>query len=206
MLSSQFMYTDSFHHTYKTNSFLSLMEAHCVHCEMQTESVHIRHTDSLHTSESFLRSWPVLSESRNSPHFMEPEGSLPHSQVPATCPYPEPARSVHTPTFHFLKIHLNVILPSTPGSSKWSLSLRFLHQNPVSPLPSPIRATCPAHPILLDFITRTILSVRYRSPSYSLCSFLHSPVTSSLLGPNILLNTLFSNTLSLRSSLNVSVS
>jgi hypothetical protein len=25
---------------------------------------------------------------------MEPEGSLPHSQVPATCPYPEPARSI----------------------------------------------------------------------------------------------------------------
>jgi len=24
---------------------------------------------------------------------MELEGSLPHSQVPATCPYPEPARS-----------------------------------------------------------------------------------------------------------------
>jgi len=24
---------------------------------------------------------------------MEPEGSLPHSQVPATCPYPEQARS-----------------------------------------------------------------------------------------------------------------
>jgi hypothetical protein len=24
---------------------------------------------------------------------MEPEGSLPHSQVPATCPYPEPAKS-----------------------------------------------------------------------------------------------------------------
>ena len=40
--------------------------------------------------------------------------------------------------------------------------------------------------------------------SSSLCSFLHSPVNSSFLGPNILLNTLFSNTLSLRSSLNVS--
>jgi hypothetical protein len=36
-----------------------------------------------------------------------------------------------------------------------------------------------------------------------LCSFLHSPITSSLLGPNIPLSTLFSNTISLRSSLNV---
>ena len=62
----------------------------------------------------------------------------------------------------------------------------------------------PAHLILLDFITRTILGKKYRSLSSSLCSFLHSPVTSSLLDPNTLLNTLFSNTLSLRSSLNVS--
>jgi hypothetical protein len=50
-------------------------------------------------------------------------------------------------------------------------------------------------------ITRTILGEQYRSLSSSLCSFLHSPVTSSLLGPNILLSTLFSNSLSLRSSL-----
>jgi hypothetical protein len=34
----------------------------------------------------------------------------------------------------------------------------------------------------------------YRTLSYSLCSFLHFPVTSFLLGTNILLNTLFSNT------------
>jgi hypothetical protein len=43
----------------------------------------------------------------------------------------------------------------------------------------------------------------YRSISY-LCTFLHFPATSSLLGPNIPLSTRFSNTLSLRSSLNVS--
>jgi len=35
------------------------------------------------------------------------------------------------------------------------------------------------------------LGEQHRSLSSSLCSFLHSPVTSSLLGPNILLNTLF---------------
>jgi hypothetical protein len=43
------------------------------------------------------------------------------------------------------------------------------------------------------------LGEEYRSWSSSLCSFLHSPLTLSLLGTNILLNTL-----SLRSSLNVS--
>jgi len=56
---------------------------------------------------------------------MEPKGSLPHSQVPHTCPYPEPVRL--NPHPHILKIHLNVILPSTIGSPKWSLSLRFPH-------------------------------------------------------------------------------
>jgi len=38
----------------------------------------------------------------------------------------------------------------------------------------------------------------------SLCSFLYSPVTLSIWAPNILLNTIFSNTLSLCSSLNFS--
>ena len=69
---------------------------------------------------------------------------------------------------------------------------------------SPIRATCPAYPIILDFITRTILGEEYTTLNSSLCSFLHSSVTSSLLAPNILLSTLFSNTLILHSSLNVS--
>src|SRR5215471_8060313 len=73
-----------------------------------------------------------------------------------------------------------------------------------TPLSSPIRATCSAHLIPLDLTTRTILGKEYRSFSSSLCNFLYSPVTSSLLGPNTLLNTLFSNTLSLCFSRNVS--
>ena len=110
---------------------------------------------------------------------MEPERSLPHPQVPATCPYPEPARSSPYPhislSILLLFSHLRLSLPSglfRPG---------FLPKTLSTPLLSHIRATCPAHLIFLDFITRIILGEKYRSLS-SLCSFFHTPVTSSILG------------------------
>ena len=110
---------------------------------------------------------------------------------------------VHIPTSHLLEIYPIIIYPSTPRSPQWSLSFRFPHQDPIHPLSSPIRATCPAHLILLDFITCTILGEEYKSFSSSLCSLLHSPVTSSPIGPNILLNTMFSDTLRFLFSRNV---
>ena len=107
---------------------------------------------------------------------------------------------VHILTSHLLQIHLNIIHPSTPRSPQWFLPSGFPTKTLYTPLSSPISATCPAYLILLDFITRTILGEEYRSFSSSLCNLVHSPVTSSLLGPNILLNTMFSNTLIFLSS------
>jgi len=53
------------------------------------------------------------------------------------CPPPVPVLSqldpVHTPTSQFLKVHLNIILPSTPGSSKWSLKWNCPKQTPNIP-------------------------------------------------------------------------
>ena len=123
---------------------------------------------------------------------MATESSLPHSHLPATCPYPEPDQSNLCSPSHFMNSHLNITLPSTPGSSKWSLSLTFPHQNLIytSPRPHTCYMSRPSHSI--DTINRTILGEQYRSLSSSLCSFLHSPITTSLLGPNIL-NTLSSN-------------
>jgi hypothetical protein len=50
----------------------------------------IKFDNELHGTEPFLRSLQSLSYVRISLHFVEPEGSLPCTQKPATDPYPEP--------------------------------------------------------------------------------------------------------------------
>jgi len=69
------------------------------------------------------------------------------------------------PQSHCLKTYLNIILPSMPGSSKWSPPLRFPHRKPVHTSPIPTRATCPTHLSLLDLITRIISLVNTQNVS-----------------------------------------
>jgi hypothetical protein len=70
--------------------------------------------------------------------------------------------------------HLRLGLPSGLFPSGFTTKRLY------TTLPSPIRATCHAHHILLVYIVRKIFSEEYRSWSSSLWSFLHPPVTTPL--------------------------
>jgi len=54
---------------------------------------------------------------------------------------------VHASLSYSQNTHFNIILPCTPKSHKWSISLRSPHQNLYATLLSPMRATCHAVPI-----------------------------------------------------------
>jgi len=113
---------------------------------------------------------------------MEPEGSLPHYKCPPPVPILSQINPAHTPlptswrSILILSSHLRLGLPS--GLFPTGFPTKTLY----APFDLPIRATCIVHLILLYLITGIIFGDEYRSLS-SLCSFLHSPVTSSLLRP-----------------------
>jgi hypothetical protein len=60
--------------------------------------------------------------------------TLPHLHEPATCPYRGPDESSPWPS-SFFKVHFNIIILSTSGYTKWSISFRFPQQNLVCPFP-----------------------------------------------------------------------
>jgi hypothetical protein len=85
---------------------------------------------------------------------------------------------VHTIPTHLrsiliLSAHLRLSLPSSLFSSGFPNNILYGF------LVSPIRATRPAHLILLDLIIIIMFGEEYKWWSSSLCSFLQPPVTSS---------------------------
>jgi len=112
----------------------------------------------MHGVEPFVKSYEVLSQSRNSPHFMKTKVHYRIHKSPPPVPIQSHIKQVHAPTSHFLKIQLNIIFPSMPGTYKWSLSLRFPHQNPVctSPLPHTSYMPCLSHSFQFDRLHNTV--------------------------------------------------
>jgi len=91
------------------------------------------------------------------------------SSIQSVSPYPTSLRSIL-----ILSSHLRLGLPSDLFRSGFPTKTLY------TPLLYPIRTIRPTHLILLDLLTRIILDEQDRSLSSSLCSFLHSPITSTL--------------------------
>ena len=77
------------------------------------------------------------------------------------------------PPSRSLETNFNIILPSTPASSRRSLPLDPSSKALNAPLLFPVRSTCPSHHIILDFITRIIFG------EYRLCSSFKKEICAS---------------------------
>ena len=112
---------------------------------------------------------------------------------------PDQTNSVHVLLVYYLNVHFNIILPSMATSSQSSLSFRFYHQQ----LVCISRRACTCYMSRVSNFHNFVFLITFVEGcnlwSSSLCNFLESAVSSSLLGPNIFLSTLFPNTFSLRS-------
>ena len=119
------------------------------------------------TGLQLVKKFPAFHGTRR---FITPLTSVRHlslswaSTIQSIYPHPTSWRSIL-----ILSTHLCLVLPSGVFPSGFPTKTLY------TPLSSPIRATCPAHLILLDFITRTMLGEEHKSFSSSFCSLLHSP-------------------------------
>jgi hypothetical protein len=108
---------------------------------------------------------------------------------------------VHTTPSFFSRIHFNIIhshlgLPS--GLFSYGFPIKTLYAF-ISICSHPCNMPCPSHLSSLDhsnYILRRVQVMKFLIKQF----FLQHPIISSLFGSNFLLNTLFSNTISLCSS------
>ena len=143
----------------------------------------------------------MLSQSRI-PHVlwnMKDHRHVPSS--PPTLPVMNQMTQGHTLPTYFIMLNSIIILPSMTRSPMWSPSFRFPQQIPITCQFPPTQVRSLDHLTLLDSITLATSVKKCKSYGSSICNFLQPPVTSSLLGSIIFLNTIFLNNLRLRSSL-----
>ena len=103
----------------------------CVHLLVRI----INHEELTHLSHGAQSSSEVnrFSASQEIPrNFWNPNAHHRMYNSPPSVPILSQIHLVNDPPpFQFLNIHLNIILPSTPWSSMWSLYLRFPNVSPV---------------------------------------------------------------------------
>ena len=119
-------------------------------------------TYSMEQSPSWEANW--FAASQEIPRILwNPKVHYRIHKCPPLIPILNQLDRVHTRTSQFLKIHLNITLPSTPESPHWSLSLRFPQQNPAHTSPIPYTSYMPRPSRSYRFYTHTILGEEYRS-------------------------------------------
>jgi len=73
---------------------------------------------------------------------------------------------------YFVNTHFNIIFPSTPRSSSWSLSVRFPHQTPAGiilyPITYPVRSKSSR--------TKAIKSKKEKEGGYFFCLFIQNRI------------------------------
>ena len=129
-------------------------------------------------SRALLEKLTGFAANQEIPHILcNPKVHRRTHKRPPPVPILSQLHPVPTTPSHFLKIHLNIILPSTSWSPLWSLSFRFPHQNLVHT--SPFLHTC-YMPSIITVRLYIYFKTSFMYPdSFCLC-FSNFPATHNL--------------------------